>query len=549
MLSLVQSAYARGSAGERLPSVWEALEEYGSRFLRGQLALIAAGPGCIAGNAEIIVNRGGNSTRIRLEQLVPLFNGEEIPLERNGKETKGRRKWNPEIDTYVQCEIDGYMRSAKLKKAWVSGVKTTYEVVTETGRRVRATDIHPFLTTEGWKQLGDLEPGDVVHVRGSQSRDGKGEKKRYQTIKLANHPNHTGKKRLVPVHRLVAEAEVNGLSYEDWVATIRSGKSLSGYTFIGPEKHVHHKDENHLNNDPANLEILDAEDHWRHHSKEYGTNVLHSVEYEEVTRISKFGEEMTYDLELDTEPHNFTANGFVVHNTGKSAFVLTYALKSRVSALYFSADSDAFVQLSRSLAILGDMDMGDAEELARNGSIERINKALRNPPPVRFSYNPSPTLEHIENQVMAYEELYGDFPELIVVDNALDVVLGTGDDDQAQSLDTLMAWLHDMARTTEACVIVLHHVTGPYNDANNPIPLSGVKGQIGRVPELIMTLHKGDPTFDGAEELRVSTVKNRGRRADPSGNDYAELTFDGYRMAIKDKAEIPDDNPFDSPWG
>lgn len=227
--------------------------------------------------------------------------------------------------------------------------------------------------------------------------------------------------------------------------------------------------------------------------------------------------------------------------TGKSAFVLNYALRSGVSCLYFSADSDAFVQLSRSLAILGGMNMQDAGDLALAGGA-RVGDIVGHAP-IRFSYDPSPTLSHIEKELAAYEELYGDYPELIVVDNAMDVNLEVGEADQAQSLDALMAWLHDAARETEACVIVLHHVTGPYNDANQPIPLSGVKGQIGRVPELILTLHKHPDDYGGMDELRVSTVKNRGQRADPSGQSYVGLTFDGYRMSIKDNEGLPED-----PW-
>lgn len=222
--------------------------------------------------------------------------------------------------------------------------------------------------------------------------------------------------------------------------------------------------------------------------------------------------------------------------TGKSAFVLNYALKSGVSCLYFSADSDAFVQLSRALAVLGDMNMTDASNLALSEDYPRI-AGIIGQVPVRFSYNPSPSLAHIQDEIMAYEELYGDYPELIVVDNALDVELDGSDVDQAQSLDALMGWLHDMARTTEACVIVLHHVTGPFNDADKPIPLSGVKGQIGRVPELILTLHKHNGEYGDEDELRVSTVKNRGQKADPSGENFAKLTFDGYRMSITDQAE------------
>lgn len=224
--------------------------------------------------------------------------------------------------------------------------------------------------------------------------------------------------------------------------------------------------------------------------------------------------------------------------TGKSAFVLNYALRSGVSCMYFSADSDASVQLARSLAILGGMNMRDAEELVLSEDMPRIEQTIGNVP-VRFSYDPSPTLDTIERDLAAYNELYGDYPELVVVDNALDVVLDGEDDNQSQSLDSLMAWLHDMARETEACVIVLHHVTGPYNDANQPIPLSGVKGQIGRVPELILTLHKDTGGFAQEDDLKVSTVKNRGQRADPSGNSFVELTFDGYRMSITDKQHLP----------
>jgi hypothetical protein len=79
----------------------------------------------------------------------------------------------------------------------------------------------------------------------------------------------------------------------------------------------------------------------------------------------------------------------------------------------------------------------------------------------------------------------------------------------------------------------LHHVTGGYNDADRPIPLSGVKGQIARVPEMVLTLHKQTDVC-GPDLLCVSTVKNRGGKADPSGSEYVSLTFNGDTMQIKD---------------
>ena len=132
--------------------------------------------------------------------------------------------------------------------------------------------------------------------------------------------------------------------------------------------------------------------------------------------------------------------------------------------------------------------------------------------------------------------MYGDYPSLVVIDNVTNVRTGVGenDDDPFSGLESLMDYLHDMARSTGACVVGLHHVTGPYNDAANPIPLSGVKGQIARVPEMVLTLHKSTADF-GSDSLRVSTVKNRAGKADPSGYDFVELDFVGDTMTIKDK--------------
>jgi hypothetical protein len=45
MYTPLQILYIKGSAGDPLPKVWDALDEKGTRFLRGQLCLICAGPG------------------------------------------------------------------------------------------------------------------------------------------------------------------------------------------------------------------------------------------------------------------------------------------------------------------------------------------------------------------------------------------------------------------------------------------------------------------------------------------------------------------------
>lgn len=219
--------------------------------------------------------------------------------------------------------------------------------------------------------------------------------------------------------------------------------------------------------------------------------------------------------------------------TGKSGFILTLALKSKVPTLYFSADSDPFTQLSRAIAIQTGCRMEAAANTILGNDLSEVAEVLTEVP-IRFNYDASPTLDRIESSVEAYEEVYGEYPALIVIDNITNVRLGgDGDDDPFAGLEGLSDYLHTMARSTGACVVGLHHVTGPYNDSNTPVPLSGVKGQISRVPEVILTIHR--ERFEGGPDImKVSTVKNRSGKADPSGQTFAELEFDGDRMRISD---------------
>lgn len=224
--------------------------------------------------------------------------------------------------------------------------------------------------------------------------------------------------------------------------------------------------------------------------------------------------------------------------TGKSAFVLTLALKSKVACMYFSADSDAFEQLKRSISILTEQPLAESTRMVLENDLFAVYEDLVESP-IRFNYDASPSLSSIENALEAYEEVYGEYPALIVIDNVTNVRSGVDEDDPFAGLESLMDYLHTMARETGACVIGLHHVTGSYNDAAKPIPLSGVKGQITRVPEMVLTLHKRTAEI-GSDTLLVSTVKNRAGKADPSGYSLAELEFSGDSMQIRDR---------DSAWG
>lgn len=216
---------------------------------------------------------------------------------------------------------------------------------------------------------------------------------------------------------------------------------------------------------------------------------------------------------------------------GKSAFVLSYAVQAKVTTLYISADSDAFTQVTRMASMLTGWSMSKSMDAVRSeemgDSIDLLGEV-----PIRFVYDASPTLSVIEDHLQAYLQTYGDYPACVVVDNITNIVL-EGVEEGSAGLEGLMDYFHSMARNTGSCVIGLHHVLGEYNDGNKPIPLGGIKGQIGRVPELILTLYRIPNEF-GPDTLFVCAVKARAGVSDSTGVDAAELEFHGETMDIRD---------------
>ena len=280
-------------------------------------ALLFDDPGCIYGGAGMAINRNGKGYTLKLRDLVARF---------NGTGTYAGPRWDLTKPTYVQREIDGVVRLGRIVRAWSSGMKITYTVTTETGRTVRATDEHPFLTERGWLRLDQLMPGDLVHVRGLQKTTGRLVKPRYREVAgLRAHPyahksNAKHSPHRVAYHRLVADAHRNGLGVATFIKQIRTG-DISGLTFLDPAVWaVHHVDFDPANNAIGNLAVMTHAEHHRLHAGEgkAAPHVLYKITTERVASVELYGKEETFDIEVADDPHNFLAGGFVVHNTGKT---------------------------------------------------------------------------------------------------------------------------------------------------------------------------------------------------------------------------------------
>jgi len=219
-------------------------------------------------------------------------------------------------------------------------------------------------------------------------------------------------------------------------------------------------------------------------------------------------------------------------NAGKSMFALIYAVKAKVPTLFFSADTDTATVMMRAASHLS----GHEQLLVESNLLSNrhyYDKYLSEMESIQFVFDSSPSLDDIELEIKAYVELFGIPPELIVVDNLMNVV--SESDNEWAGLRAIMVEFHDMARKTEACVLVLHHVSeqSEYGKTTEPPARRAIHGKVSQLPALIITLG-----FDPHNSiLKVAAVKNRFGPHTADGSDHIGL-FVSYKVC-----QINDSDP------
>ena len=219
-------------------------------------------------------------------------------------------------------------------------------------------------------------------------------------------------------------------------------------------------------------------------------------------------------------------------NAGKSMFALIYAIKANVPTLFFSADTDTATVMMRAASHLS----GHEQLLVESNLLSNrhyYDKYLSDMENIQFVFDSSPSLDDIELEIKAYVELYGTPPELIVIDNLMNVVAES--DNEWAGLRAIMVEFHDMARKTEACVMVLHHVSeqSEYGKTTEPPARRAIHGKVSQLPALIITL--GFDPFNNI--LKVAAVKNRFGPHTADGTDHTGL-FVSYKVC-----QINDSDP------
>ena len=214
-------------------------------------------------------------------------------------------------------------------------------------------------------------------------------------------------------------------------------------------------------------------------------------------------------------------------NAGKSLLALWLAVSwvanHGLRGLYLSADSAELGQAARALAMnTMNLSVNQAEELLKEEdpwAIEQMQR-LNN---LAWSFEDDLSYENIHEEIEAFVELWGSPPDFIVVDNLTDVE-GQSEDEGA-TLRRSMKALVQLARTTDAAVVVLHHTSEDPKIKEDPCPpRSAIQFKVSQKPAVVLTL------TDRGPQRPVACVKNRFGKPDKSGRTATWLRFDEETM-------------------
>lgn len=233
-----------------------------------------------------------------------------------------------------------------VKKVWSTGVNPVYSVLTTSGKVIKATENHKFLTDSGWQELRDIEVGDKLLTYQQKAREDSTNKEieftseevnketwcdikdyegRYQISSLGrvlsflNNREHVRSRprlknpTINTVGYPVVSLSKNGITKVFTIHGLVADAFLNSFEVNG-RREICHNDGNKLNNRLSNLKVGTSQDN-SNDLKTHGRQAIYDIFEDSIVSITLDGNEETFDMEVEGPWHNFIANGIVVHNS------------------------------------------------------------------------------------------------------------------------------------------------------------------------------------------------------------------------------------------
>jgi len=288
--------------------------------------ILAAEMGCISGNAIVNCNRAGRGFKITLSELYDKWSNKKNHVGR-----KGQKSWDSSIPTFVRSMKGSFLGLNRLINVLDKGVKKVVKITLQSGKTLVCTPDHEIYISESVCIPADrLTPGDTVLTNGTWvDKDGY---VRVGGLK-GKHPRWTTGG--VYEHILVME------------------ESLGRHLTIAEV--VHHKNGVRHDNRIENLELHTTSSHAKKHGKAGGFakldggrgRVFFIPKPDTVVSVETAGEERVFDLVMDNPYRNFVADGFVVHNCGKTLSAIEVMEQSGKQDWWWVAPKSAIAAVER----------------------------------------------------------------------------------------------------------------------------------------------------------------------------------------------------------
>jgi hypothetical protein len=180
-----------------------------------------------------------------------------------------------------------------------------------------------------------------------------------------------------------------------------------------------------------------------------------------------------------------------------------------MTAVYFAADSDEDEAARQVYGIITDTGTEEVDQLFRSRQYSEITPVLRTMSAARFEYR-ALNIDGIAERLAAYEQVHGDYPDVVFIDNLIN--FASSSQDWGGMID-LQNELKALAFETKSHMCVLHHVTDGW-PSGAPVPRSAIQGKVTQIPTLVLTVAAA------GLQLAIASVKNRGGPAWPNADKW-----------------------------
>jgi DNA-directed DNA polymerase III PolC len=310
---------------------WGQIETHGGYCLTGDTVVIRGGAGRHDASPEITI--------------ADLYAAQQsrAPATGSVRHALDGMKWTPIANkiragrlTLLQMDTDGRVRPGKLKSVASNGIQPVVRIQTQSGKSIKTTLNHRFLTPNGYRTVDQLRPGiDHLVVMG--------ERQTYQ--KRGNQNDRAVGKKYVG--RGTPHGEENPAWIDGRTVNFEQAKQEVLQRAKGFCEGCLKQEEGRF--EFAHLMLLDdyEGDYSRYHSASnlmWLCNSCHKrLDYTKGERVARWtrgrvteldpiisiepaGDEEVFDVSMNTPEHNFVANGLISHNSFNKSHSRTYAL-------------------------------------------------------------------------------------------------------------------------------------------------------------------------------------------------------------------------------